>query len=182
MNEMIEEVDAQGVPTGRSVARDVAHRDGLWHRTVHIWVVKGGKEVLLQRRAESKENYPGLWDISAAGHISFGETSLEAAEKELFEELGIAAHAEDLSYVTSLAGEAVLNGGRYIDREWADIYLLHREIGLGPLILQEEEVADVRWVSLGELTRRVREGDDTLVPHSKEYQVMLAMLREAGLR
>lgn len=182
MSEMIEEVDSKGVPTGRSVPRHVVHRDGLWHRTVHIWVVNGNREVLLQRRVESKENYPGLWDISAAGHISFGETSLEAAEKELFEELGITVHPGDLHYVTSLVGEAVLNEGRYIDREWVDIYILHREILLDSLTLQAEEVAEVRWSSLGELAKRVGEGDATLVPHSKEYQAMLAMLRPADFR
>lgn len=176
MHEMIEEVDAEGVPTGRSVSRHVVHRDGLWHRTVHVWVVSGKGEVLLQRRVESKENYPGLWDVSAAGHISFGETSLEAAEKELFEELGITVRAGDLHYVTSLAGEAVLNEGRYIDREWVDIYTLRCEILLESLTLQAEEVADVRWVSLGELARRVREGDPTLVPHLEEYQAMFIML------
>ncbi len=182
MSEMIEEVSSDGVPTGRSVSRHVVHRDGLWHRTVHIWVVNGNREVLLQRRVESKENYPGLWDISAAGHISFGETSLEAAEKELFEELGITVDAGALHYVTSIAREAVLNEGRYIDREWVDIYTLHREILLDSLILQAEEVADVRWASLGELSRRVREGDATLVPHSKEYQAMLSILYPADIR
>lgn len=182
MGEMIEEVDALGVPTGRSVPRHVVHRDGIWHRTVHIWVVNGRGEVLLQRRVDSKENYPGLWDISCAGHISFGETSIEAAQKELCEELGLVAEAEDLHYVTSIAGEAVLNGGAYIDREWVDVYTLCRDISINAISVQAEEVAEVRWAALGALARRVREEDPSLVPHSEEYRVMLARLCPGYIR
>lgn len=176
MGEMIEEVDASGRPTGRAVPRNVIHREGMCHRTVHVWVVNGRGDVLLQRRAARKENYPGLWDISAAGHISFGETSREAAQKELLEELGLAVGSDDLDFVATLYGEAHLNRGSYIDREWADVYILCRDIASDALTLQIEEVDEVCWVPLAELARRVEGEDGSLVPHPGEYPLLLAEL------
>ena len=55
------------------------HRDGDWHRSVHVWVVdtaeagRGAARVLLQRRSEHKDTYPGHWDVSVAGHVEAGD-------------------------------------------------------------------------------------------------------------
>ncbi|KAL0327689.1 UNVERIFIED_CONTAM: Nudix hydrolase 3, partial [Sesamum angustifolium] len=56
------------------------HRDGDYHRAVHVWiVVESTQEVLLQRRSDCKDSWPGVWDISSAGHISAGDSSLVSA-------------------------------------------------------------------------------------------------------
>ena len=67
--------DAAGEPTGAVVARDVAHREGIRHRTAHVWVVRrvGGRwQVLLQKRAAHKDSFPGKYDTSSAGHVRAG--------------------------------------------------------------------------------------------------------------
>ena len=72
MPEMLDIVDENGVPTGRSVPRTVAHAEGLRHRTSHVWIVRrkaGRVQVLLQMRCAAKDSYPGCYDISSAGHI-----------------------------------------------------------------------------------------------------------------
>ncbi|KAH8967193.1 hypothetical protein BDL97_03G065800 [Sphagnum fallax] len=51
-------------------------------------------ELLLWKWADSKDSWPGLWDISSAGHISAGNTSLISARQELQEELGITLPSE----------------------------------------------------------------------------------------
>jgi hypothetical protein len=44
-------------------------RAGDWHRAAHVWVFcPSTRELLLQQRALGKDSWPGLWDISAAGH------------------------------------------------------------------------------------------------------------------
>lgn len=59
--------------------RDV-HRDGDYHRAVHVWIyAESTQELLLQQRADCKDSWPGLWDISSAGHISAGDSSLVSA-------------------------------------------------------------------------------------------------------
>ncbi|KAG5537378.1 hypothetical protein RHGRI_024721 [Rhododendron griersonianum] len=56
------------------------HRDGDYHRAVHVWIFsESTQELLLQRRADCKDSWPRLWDISSAGHISAGDSSLISA-------------------------------------------------------------------------------------------------------
>ena len=54
-------LDAAGLPTGRTKERAAVHRDGDLHRTLHVWLVKDARSVLLQRRAASKDLEPGKW-------------------------------------------------------------------------------------------------------------------------
>lgn len=62
------------------VFRGDVHRDGDYHRAVHIWIfAENTQQLLLQRRADCKDSWPGLWDISSAGHISAGDSSLVTA-------------------------------------------------------------------------------------------------------
>ncbi len=69
--------------------RDAVHRDGDWHRSIHIWIVRPTERALLiQRRAPDKDTWPGYWDASVGGHLSAGE-SYEDAYREIEEELGI---------------------------------------------------------------------------------------------
>lgn len=74
------------------VDRDVAHRDGLWHATAHVWVLDVDGRVLFQQRSFDKAAYPGWWDGSCAGHIR------EEADvfRELAEELGVAVAPGEL--------------------------------------------------------------------------------------
>ena len=73
--EILDICDEQGRPTGMTVDRAAAHRDGVLHRTAHVWIVRerGGKtQILLQKRSMDKESFPGLYDTSSAGHIPAG--------------------------------------------------------------------------------------------------------------
>ena len=75
MKEYLDVVDENGMPTGETVERSVAHREGFPHRTSHLWLVRrreGRIQVLLQKRAMTK-SFPGCYDISSAGHIPAGQ-------------------------------------------------------------------------------------------------------------
>ena len=77
-------VDAAGAPTGETRPRSEVHALGLRHRAVHVWLLSPRTgELLLQRRADIKDSWPGRWDISSAGHLSAGESSLPTAMREL---------------------------------------------------------------------------------------------------
>ena len=71
--------------------RSEIHREGLRHRSVHIFIFNARGELYLQKRSPAKDQYPEHWDSSAAGHLDPGETPEEAAHRELGEELGIRA-------------------------------------------------------------------------------------------
>ena len=74
--EMLDIVDENGVPTGETVDREAAHRNGIRHRTSHVWILRkrnGKTQVLLQKRSLNKDSHPGCYDTSSAGHIPSGE-------------------------------------------------------------------------------------------------------------
>ena len=74
-------MDEDGVPTGETISRDDAHTDGILHRTAHVWVIRKtdrGYDILLQKRSEEKDSFPGLYDTSSAGHIPAGDEPLES--------------------------------------------------------------------------------------------------------
>jgi isopentenyldiphosphate isomerase len=164
---MIDVLDADGSPTGRTKPKPHIHRDGDLHRSVHVWIITPDGSILVQRRATVKENNPGLWDVSCAGHISAGESAIDAAIREAEEELGIAIVPDELQHVATLRERSVLNGGTYIDNEIHEIYVVHRDIDVSALRLQPEEVDDVRLVKREEF--RLLD----LVPHEEEYALIL---------
>ena len=97
--EILDIVDENGFPTGETVERKKAHTLGIRHRTSHVWIarIKDGKlQVLLQKRSDQKDSYPGCYDISSAGHIPAGVDFIPSALRELKEELGVDAAPEQL--------------------------------------------------------------------------------------
>jgi isopentenyl-diphosphate delta-isomerase type 1 len=168
--EMIDVVDEDGVPTGHAEPRTLIHRRGDWHRTVHIWIENNRGEVLFQKRSPSKESFPGAWDVSAAGHIESGETSVAAAIKEVREELGIDVLARDLRLLFTVKGASVQNRGTFIDNEISDVYVIRLDIDIREIHPQESEVSGVRFVPLAELARLAHHRDKAFVPHGREYR------------
>ena len=87
-NEIIDVVDINDNIIGQSCRHEV-HDKNLFHRSAHILVFNNNGELFLQKRSNNKDESPGLWDTSAAGHVNSGESYLHCAERELGEELGI---------------------------------------------------------------------------------------------
>ena len=164
--ELIDVLTREGLPTGVTKPKPDVHRDGDWHRSVHVWIIVGDDRILVQQRALTKENNPGLWDVSCAGHIAAGERAIDAAIRETSEELGIEIAEEELRHVTTIREPCVLNAGTYIDNEFHEIFVVHRDIDLAKLRLQSGEVDDVRLVTRAELRNLA------LVPHAEEYALL----------
>lgn len=73
-----------------SVTRGEAHRNpNIKHRSIFILVFNGALELLLQKRSQYKDTFPGFWTLSSSGHVEFGQSYDEAAKRELEEELGL---------------------------------------------------------------------------------------------
>ncbi len=87
-SELFDVVDSENRVIGQATRGEV-HAKGLLHRSVHIWVFNSRGELFLQKRAMTKDENPGYWDSSAAGHLNAGEGYRTSAHRELMEELGI---------------------------------------------------------------------------------------------
>lgn len=154
--EIFDICDEQGLPTGETVERSEAHRLGICHRTAHIWVVRkseSGWEILLQKRARGKDSFPGRFDTSSSGHIQAGDEPLPSAQRELFEELGIAAKESELEPMGTfrVLYEKEFHGKVFKDNEIAYIFLYRQPVETEKLVLQTEEVECVEWFDIEEV-------------------------------
>lgn len=165
----------QGEPTGRSVPRSQAHREGLWHRSAHLWLVDQGRtRVLLQRRHPGKQTDPHRWDIAVAGHLSAGQTPLEALVREAFEELGLVLDPESLTFLDAQPKQYDEPG--FHDREWQHLFAGFWAGDPSTLVLQPEEVVDVRWMGLEDYQRVVQVGDPDYVGRREDWPSFSAWL------
>lgn len=160
--ELFDLCDEKGNPTGHVMERNMVHRLGKLHRTVHIWVVNkradGGIDVLLQKRSPEKDAYPGCYDISSAGHIHAGDTFEMSALRELEEELGIVASPEDLRFIGMHEGkvEAAFWGEIFKDHEISAVYLYEKPVEPGALTLQESEVEEAVFMDYKEICQKMQ--------------------------
>ena len=81
-------VDENDCVIGKA-SRKYIHQNKLLHRSVHILVFNSRKQLFIQKRTLCKDESPGLWDTSTAGHVDAGETYLDCAHREILEELNI---------------------------------------------------------------------------------------------
>ncbi|KAK1323065.1 Nudix hydrolase 3 [Acorus calamus] len=159
------------------------HRDGDYHRAVHVWIFsESTQELLLQRRADCKDSWPGLWDISSAGHISAGDSSLLTARRELEEELGITLPKDAFELIFVFLQECVINDGLYINNEFNDVYLVTtlEPIPLEGFTLQETEVSDVKYVHWTEYKNCLAKEDKDYVPYdvSGQYGQLFSIIEK----
>ena len=87
-SEILSVVDGLDQVIGRD-RRDNIHRLGLSHRAVHVLVFRQDGRIFLQKRGRHKQESPGLWDSSVAGHVDAGETYDDCCVREIREEIGI---------------------------------------------------------------------------------------------
>ena len=167
MEEIFDIVDINGNPTGETVARSIAHEKGIRHHTSHVWLVRNKNnslEILLQKRAENKDSFPGCYDISSAGHIPAGDDYIESALRELKEELGLTARPDDLLYCGQCCDyrELTFYGKPFIDNQVSNIYMMWCDKETSDFILQTEEISEVIWMDLHKCMLAVAQNS---IPH-----------------
>lgn len=178
-------IDENGEKTGKVKERSLAHREGTLHATVHIWVRRkrqdGSFDLLLQKRSSTKDSYAGCFDISAAGHVDAGEPETDhyrqAALRELSEELGIRAEAEQLHYMGKRRVHHISGKDHsFIDEELSYVFIYEEPVNESELNLQVSEVESVCWTEYRELRKAVAVNS---IKHCI-YMEELDMLQEAS--
>lgn len=162
--EMVDVVDEDGNPTGETVDRVRAHADGICHRTSHVWVLRekdGNVQVLLQKRSDTKDSFPGCYDTSSAGHIPAGQDFAESALREIFEELGVKLSEKDLIYIGRkfISTDQIFYGKEFHDRQVSNIYATWLDMEEGQFTVQKEELSCVKWFDLLECIEQIRHNE-----------------------
>ncbi|MEM6686641.1 MAG: NUDIX domain-containing protein [Bacteroidota bacterium] len=134
------------IKTGKIVHRGDRLLEGEFHLVIHVAIINADNQLLIQQRQPFKKGWPNLWDVTIGGTVEAGETSQQAAERELFEELG---------YTHNFANARphfTINFQRGFD----DYYILKAEVDLSKLILQETEVQAVKWATRTEIVKLIQ--------------------------
>lgn len=181
--ELLDIVDENGVPTGQTVERALAHRTGARHRTAHVWLarLRGGEpELLLQKRSESKDSHPGCYDISSAGHIPAGEDVIPSALRELREELGLEVPPQALlpCGLRRFTYRGEFHGAPFFDCQVSHVFVLRCDVEPETLRLQPEEVADVRWVPFSRCLAMAHTGEPGNCIRTEELRMIAPLLEQ----
>lgn len=123
------------------------HANGLMHRAVHIMVFNSAGEFFIQKRSMTKDECPGLWDTSTAGHLNSGETYLDCAIRELDEELGI--RLPEAPQLLFKLAPTQRNG-----MEHSAIYCCTYD---GEITLQSDEIDEGKWMDVTAMDRVVND-------------------------
>jgi len=145
LTESFDILDCTGRKTGAVIARDEAHRSGVWHGAFHCLIISmrdGRGQALFQKRAAQKKIAPGKFDVSVGGHYTAGEDAKVAGPREIREELGLDVRFTDLLPLGRRVFVYCFAPG-VIEYEFQDVFMLVRDIRPDALLLQKEEVDGV---------------------------------------
>lgn len=150
--EWFDVVDESGAVEGRATRAHCHSGSKLLHPVVHVHVFNSAGELLLQKRKRTKDIQPGKWDTSVGGHIQAGEALEDAIQREVQEEIGISVDPSQLRPI-----------GRYlfeseIEREYVYSFVCSHD---GPFRIQEEEIDEVRFLTMAEIDALIAAGETT---------------------
>ena len=167
MDEFIDILTPKGQPTGRVALKSEAHKNGWFHATTHIWLFTSDKKILLQKRALTKKVFPGMWDISVAGHLGAGEKIIDGAKREVFEEIGLQLEEEDLIKIGTRIHQ-VTHKNEIQDNEHHHVFIAELKTSVEKLTPQEEEVSGLKLWNLT-ILKNTKNLENVLLPRFHDY-------------
>ncbi len=140
-------VESNGFVVGRS-SRQYCHGGAKpLHPVVHIHIIDRMSRIYLQKRSMRKDIQPGKWDTAVGGHVSYGESIIEAVYREASEELGLSEfnpiHIETYEFESS------------VEREMVNVFAAVGSYDLHPDL---DEVDEGRWWELADIDASIGKG------------------------
>ena len=151
MEEMFDVVDEDDQVVGQAPRSEV-HRKRLLHRAVHIFVFNSNGELLIQQRTEQKDEFPLCYTSSASGHVDAGESYVQAAVRELKEELRLQT---DLEFLARFPASPMMA---------YEHSMLYRTITDESPVFDPEEILDGWYWAPGEIEQRLESEPDRFAP------------------
>lgn len=146
-SEMFPVIEPNGMVTGRA-ERAYCHSGAKpLHPVVHIQILNRFGQLYLQKRSMHKDIQPGKWDTAVGGHVSYGESVLEAVFREAYEELGFMDF--NPIGVKSYVFESE------IEKELVNVFAAVGNFDLHP---DHDEVDEGRWWDFSEIESNIGKG------------------------
>jgi isopentenyl-diphosphate delta-isomerase type 1 len=161
--ELLQIVDRDGNPVGTAPRRECHGNPELIQAVVHLHLFDPAGRLYLQKRAATKDRYPGRWDSSVGGHVASGETPDQAIRREAREELGI-----DLSDQTGPAGLHLLERLEpyiYSDDVESEYVIPYRLVTSTRPRPNPEEVKEGAFFEVEDVSHRLEAQPESFTPH-----------------
>lgn len=155
--EIFDLFDDNRQPLNKTIERGQKCARGENRQVVHVCIFNSKNEMLIQQRQKTKKTFANLWDLSLGGCVQSGETTKQAAQRELFEELGIHYDFENHRPHFTVNFE---NG-------FDDFFFLTLDLDIQALSLQQEEVQAVKWASRNEIKKMI--DDKSFIPYVSTF-------------
>ncbi len=172
--EFFDACDEQGNPTGERVTRADAHTKGIWHHTVHLYLVrKVGDDFafLVHLRAKTKDLNPDKWDTRFGGHVLAGMSIADTAARELQEEVG-------LNFSTYRVTEGVVQKrDHFPNNEFTHQFFVEVPEDV-PVQFNDGEVQRVEWMTAAEIVASMQNGSKAWAGSLQGFQGTLQVLQE----
>lgn len=147
--------------TGKQMNRGNAFEQGAYHLVIHVCLFNQLGEMLIQQRQPDKEDWKNMWDFTVGGSAIASETSQQAAEREVKEEIGYTLKLRNRRPSLTVNFE---NG-------FDDYYLIETDLSISTLSIPTEEVKQVKWASKDDIVQMILEG--LFIPY---HETLIALL------
>lgn len=151
--------------TGKTMVRGSRFGVGEYHLAVHVCIFNPKGKMLIQQRQPFKRGWSNLWDISVGGSAVAGDSSQQAAEREVFEEIGYKVNLRNKRPALTIN----------FDYGFNDFYIIEEDLDIHALHLQFEEVQQVRWATKEEIWDMIE--DKRFIPYHKSFIQLLFDMR-----
>ena len=146
MEELIDVFDENNNSLNYSLSRTKIHEENLWHHHVSVWIMNEKGEILLQQRSFNKKKNPGMYS-KTGGHVDAGEKPLDAAKREVFEEVGLKAdNIKELELFKSKNPN---------EHYYTYGYIVFTNLKENEFVIQREEVEQVKYYKIEEIEEQV---------------------------
>jgi isopentenyldiphosphate isomerase len=139
--------DKNGNLTGYTKTKNDVWTSDEYHLGASLWIINYDGNLLIQKRAASKRRLPNVW-CNIGGSVVSGENSRQGCVREVEEEIGIKVNSNDLILLQSVVFSNTIN----------DDYALIYDFPIENVVLQAEEVSDVKWASVDEIKKLFTQG------------------------
>ena len=156
MSEFFDLYDINRNRTGKTLERGTKVPEGYYRLVVHVCVFGSDGRLLIQKRQPFKNGWSGMWDLTAGGSALAGDSSQQAASRELKEEIGLDYDLTGVRPAMTI----------YFDGGFNDIYTINLDVDLDSLKLQETEVEKVKWATEEEILEMLRNKEFVLYKSS----------------
>lgn len=140
MSEIWDLFDENGNQIGKTMQKGDPIPQGLYHLGADVWIVNQEGKILIQKRSPMKKLSPNLWAMTG-GSVIKGETPVQTIYRETLEELGVQLKIENIKFMRKYRTGNV----------WVSEHLIKQEIDLEDIVMQEDEVCDVKWATYDEI-------------------------------